>query len=68
MRPLATSVSSEISPYALRPLADGEGAARAVVIEGGDDYPAGCTFRGPAKAGDRIRTGDVQLGKLTFYH
>ena len=20
------------------------------------------------KAGDRIRTGDVQLGKLTFYH
>ena len=24
----------------------------------------GCLF----KAGDRIRTGDVQLGKLAFYH
>ncbi len=28
--------------------------------------PRRSNFRG--KAGDRIRTGDVQLGKLTFYH
>ena len=25
-------------------------------------------FRLRLKAGDRTRTGDVQLGKLTFYH
>jgi hypothetical protein len=24
-------------------------------------------IRGAARAGDRIRTGDVQLGKLAFY-
>jgi hypothetical protein len=28
----------------------------------------GKLFSSPVKAGDRIRTGDVQLGKLTFYH
>ena len=25
-------------------------------------------FYVPYKAGDQIRTGDVQLGKLAFYH
>ena len=30
----------------------------------------GCNLliRGDFGAGDRIRTGDVQLGKLAFYH
>ncbi len=27
----------------------------------------GCSRRSYVKAGDRIRTGDVQLGKLAFY-
>ncbi len=26
------------------------------------------SFKGLAKAGERIRTADVQLGKLAFYH
>ena len=28
----------------------------------------GADFPSCFEAGDRIRTGDVQLGKLTFYH
>lgn len=27
-----------------------------------------CSKRAHAKAGDRDRTDDIQLGKLTFYH
>ena len=30
--------------------------------------PQSCADRGCHKAGDRSRTDDVQLGKLTFYH
>jgi hypothetical protein len=31
-------------------------------------YRSFCRHEKCSKAGDRIRTGDVQLGKLTFYH
>ena len=30
--------------------------------------PSGCGDVVKLKAGERIRTADVQLGKLTFYH
>jgi hypothetical protein len=33
-----------------------------------DDRLRSNKFQAWTKAGDRIRTGDVQLGKLTFYH
>jgi hypothetical protein len=42
-------------------------AERRIVVEA-DSCVSGAAPGGFVRAGDRTRTGDVQLGKLAFYH
>ena len=47
---------------------DQDGVIDATSIVDNTKGPLTTMVSDPLRAGDRIRTGDVQLGKLAFYH